>query len=104
MKQFFPFGRGDRGSRQRLVLEFSRRGDVMVVKRMRVKVLRTHEPDLTVLNMGVSTFEDASRLVFTSRFFDGAKTFLQAVRDFKQVRKANKLWQHKRKVNGGTGR
>jgi len=104
--QFFPFGRGERGSRQRLVLEFSKWGEwLVVVHDFRLKVLRTHAPDLTVVLLGTSKWDGLRRRVFVqTRFVDGFRTFVQAVRDVRTIRKANKIWREKRRLLGGTGK
>ena len=105
MRQVFPFGRGDRGSRQRLVLEFSKwGGGGLVQHEVRVKVLRTHELDLTVLLLGTSVLRGKRSLVFDSAFRRGFKALVQAVKDFPASRRNNKLWQEKRRLYGGTGK
>lgn len=99
MRQVFPFGRGDRGSRQRLVVEFSKWGEWrLTVHQVKVSVLRTKHPDLVVLLLGTSKWNDRRRgLVFRTQFVEAFKTAVQAGRDFRHVRKVNKLWQQKRK-------
>lgn len=87
MKRVFPFGRGGRGSRQRLVIVFGNRGWNITVHEFSIRVLRTHAPELTVLMIGKSE----NRIFFTSQISEGLKTLIQAGRDFRTIRRTNKL-------------
>lgn len=104
-RQFFPFGRGDRGSRQRLILELIRWGGAMTVYEVRVKVLQTHDSDLTVCAVGMSILRVEGRKFFVvTNFKRGFRAFAQAVKNFSTIHRTNKLWKQKRRLYGGTGR
>jgi hypothetical protein len=103
MKQIFPFGRGDRGSRQRLVLELGTWGATLRVSEISIKVLRTHEPVLTVVRVGISTLNGVTKGFFTSQILATGQTIVQALKDFHTVRHNNKVWQRKRRLHGGIG-
>lgn len=91
MKRVFPFGRGRRGSCQRLVIDYGDRGWNISVQEFSIRVLRTHAPDLTVLMIGKSE----SRIFFTSRIFETLKTLVRAGRDFRTIRRINKMQRPK---------
>lgn len=104
MKQFFPFGRGDRGSRQRLVVEFEKWGAVLVVHDVKVRVLQTEAPDRTVFAVGTSVLFGERRVFVYTQFREAFKALVQAGKNFHKVRATNKLWQKKRRVYGGVGK
>lgn len=89
MKRFYPFGRGKRGSRQRVVIEFAKWGGTIRVYDAKLRVLRTHAPDLNVLVVGYSIRSDSRRVFFTSQIFEGLRTGVRAIKDFRKVRRVN---------------
>lgn len=97
MKKLFPFGRGDRGSRQRFMLEVGKSGGRMVSHTFGVKVLRTYGGDLTLFRVGTSVLDGSRSFFYQTDFVEGLKAGVQALRDFRHIHKVNKLWQDKRK-------
>lgn len=91
MVRLFPFGRGGRGSRQRLIVEARMWGGLMVVHEASVRVLRTHGPDITVVKVGTSCLNGNRRVFFTSQILQSVETLVQAVKDFRHIRRINKI-------------
>lgn len=91
MFRILPFGRGGRGSRQRIVVESKKWGGLMMVHEASVRVLRTHGPDITVLRVGTSSLNGNRRVFFTSQIFEGFNSLKKAARDFKTIRRTNKI-------------
>jgi len=87
MKRVFPFGRGNRASRQRLVILYGDRGWNIRVYEFSIRILRTHAPDLTVLMIGKSE----SRVFFALQIREALKSGVQAIKDFRTIRRANKI-------------
>ena len=99
MTQRFPFGRGGRGSRQRLVVETKKWGGLMMVHEASVRVLRTHGPDITVARVGTSYLNGKRSVFFTSQILQALGCLRQAAKDFQKIRRVNKIT-----VDNGTGK
>jgi len=91
MTQVFPFGRGKRGSRQRLIVEFGKWGGTMTVHEVSIRILRTHEPDITVLKLGTAELAGKRSTFFTSQIFQVFEAGKQSIKDFRTIRKTNKI-------------
>ena len=91
MAQRFPFGRGGRGSRQRLYVEVLQKGGAMKIREVVVGILQTHEPNVVVARVGISLYAGKRRMFFTSQIFETLRAGKQAVKDFKTIRRINKI-------------
>ena len=99
MFRVFPFGRGGRGSRQRVVVESKKWGGLMIVHEASVRVLRTHGPDITVVKVGTSTLDGKRTVFFTSQISEAFNSLKQAAKDFKTICRTNKIKVDKPKRN-----
>jgi len=64
-----------------------------------VRVLRTHGPDITVLRVGTSYLNGNRRVFFTSQISQGFVSLKQAAKDFRTIRRMNKIKIDKPKRN-----
>lgn len=96
--QFFPFGRGERGSQQRLYVEFTRWGGKLQVFSVAIMVHQIVGIPSTVALVGFSTYQGKfDHIIHRVNFREARQNIAAAFRNFPVARKTNKLHRKLRK-------
>lgn len=100
--QWFPFGRGDRGSRQRVVVSFENWQGLMKLHAFNVSVKQVVGLEVMIFRIGFSSLNQDFKPVFQARPRDMMREAFKAIKFFPVVRRNNKIIRAARK-RGGNG-
>jgi hypothetical protein len=91
MKPIFLFGRGGRGSRQRVFVQVLSWGGLMRVHEVVIGIRPIVGSDIRIVRIGTSVLDGKRRVFFTSQISRTFQAIRQAARDFRTIRKVNKI-------------
>ena len=63
----------------------------MVVHEASIRVLRTQGPSITIFKIGTSSLNGDRKVFFTSQISEAFESLKQAAKDFKTIRRTNKI-------------
>jgi hypothetical protein len=95
-KRFYPFGRGERGTQQRLVLAYRTWNGLMTRHGFSVEVTQTGAQEKTVFLVGTSTVQGKRTFFVRAEFKTAFECAVRGVKMFRVTRAVNKLHRLKR--------